>query len=169
MRRAIAGFTVIEMMTVISIIGILVAIALPAFGYLAASTKVKAASTELYLTMIRARSEAVKRNRAVAVVATSGDENVWQSGWRVIADGNNDGDYLDTPATDRIVYEQDAVRRVTISMATNTVVFRPDGRISSPAVVEFSVASEDPDRRVELVRCVETDLTGRAYVKQEAC
>jgi type IV fimbrial biogenesis protein FimT len=169
MRRTQAGFTVIEMMTTITILAILVAVALPSFGYLAASTKVKGAATELYLAMIRARSEAVKRNRAVAIIAVSGDKDIWHSGWRVIADGNNDGDYVDAATIDRIVYEQGELKRVTIGMATDTVVFRPDGRVSSPAVVEFAIAAEDQDRKTELVRCVETDLTGRPYVKQEAC
>ncbi len=53
-------------------------------------------------------------------------------------------------------------------MAADTVVFRPNGRISGTAP-EFSVTAEDQDRKVDLMRCVETDLTGRPYVKQEAC
>ncbi len=168
MRRGNGGFTIIEMMSVVTILAILAAVALPSFGYLAASTKVKGATTELYLSMIRARSESVKRNRAVAVVATSGDEDNWASGWRVISDGNNDGDFTDLPTPDRIVYEQSELRRVSITMAADTVVFRPNGRISGTAP-EFSVTAEDQDRKVDLMRCVETDLTGRPYVKQEAC
>ncbi len=169
MRRRAAGFSLLEMMAVVSILAILTAIAIPGFGYLAASTKVKGASTELYLAMIRARSEAVKRNRAVAVVATSGDEDNWAAGWRVIADGNNDGDYGDTPDPDRIVYEQGPLQRVTITMAEDNVVFRPNGRISGATAPEFSVTAEDQDRKVDLMRCLQTDLTGRPYVKPEAC
>jgi len=167
-RRRAAGFTLLEMMAVIAIMGILAAIAIPGFGYLAASTKVKGASTELYLSMMRARSEATKRNRAVAVIATAGDKNAWASGWRVIADGNNDGDYVDTPTPDRIVYEQGQLKQVTITSASDNVVFRPNGRVSGDAP-EFQVTSEDQDRKVDLLRCVETDLTGRPHVKQEAC
>jgi len=168
--RGAAGFTILEMMAVITILAILAAVALPGFGYLAASTKVKGASTELYLAMIRGRAEAVKRNRSVVIKATSGSATNWNAGWQVIADANNDGDFSDVGAgDDRLIYEQGDLRRVSITMGANQVVFRPTGRISSPAVVEFSVTSEDQDKKVNLLRCVETDLTGRPYVKQAAC
>jgi type IV fimbrial biogenesis protein FimT len=166
MRRGSAGFTMLELMAVITIMAILAALAIPGFGYLAANTKVKGASTELYLAMIRARSESVKRNRGVALVAISGDEDNWQAGWQVIADGDNDGAFDPDDDDDRVVYEQGELKRVAITMADDTVVFRPTGRISG-AAPEFDVASEDPEH--DLKRCVSADLTGRPYIRTEAC
>lgn len=169
MPRGMAGFTILELMAVVTVLAILTAIALPGFGYLAASTKVKGASTELYLAMIRGRAEAVKRNRSVAIRATSGDENNWSAGWQIIADANNDGDFNDVATDDdRLIYTQGELQRVTITMADDVVVFRPTGRITGTAP-EFEVTSEDRDRHVDLIRCVETDLTGRPYVKQAGC
>ena len=157
----------LELLAVIAIMAILASIAIPGFGYLAASTKVKNAATDVYLAMIRARSESVKRNRAVAVVATSGNAGNWGAGWQIIADGNNDGDFLDVGADDdRLIIEQGVVKRVAISMAANTVIFRPTGRVSG-AAPNFDVKSEDAQYPLE--RCVSTDLTGRPYVKPEAC
>ncbi|MGH8481409.1 MAG: GspH/FimT family pseudopilin [Nevskiaceae bacterium] len=172
MRRGSAGFTMLELMTVITVLAILAAIALPGFGYLAANTKVKGASTELYLALIRARAESVKRNRGVAVVAASGDEDNWQAGWQIIADGNNDGDFADVASDDdRLIAEQGELQRVTIMMATDTLVFRPTGRLSdaapSTAQPAFDVASSDPNHALR--RCVSADLTGRPYIRQEAC
>jgi type IV fimbrial biogenesis protein FimT len=167
MRRGSAGFSLLELMAVIAIMAILAAIAIPGFGQLSASTKVKGASTELYLAMIRARSESVKRNRAVAVVAKSGAANDWQSGWDVIADGDSDGAYDPDDADDTVVADQGALQRVTITMAANTVVFRPTGRISGAAPA-FDIASADPEYN-NILRCVSADLTGRPYIRQEAC
>ena len=168
MRRG-AGFSLLELMVVLSIIGILVSIAIPGFGYLAASTKVKGASTELYLALIRARSESVKRNRGVQVIATSGDETRWDEGWRVIADQNNDGDYDDTASDDdRLIAEQGVLQRVTITMATDNVVYRPTGRISGAAQPAFDISSEDTEYD-NLERCVSADLTGKPYIKTEGC
>lgn len=165
MRRGSAGFSLLELMAVIAIMAILAAIAIPGFGQLSANTKVKGASTELYLAMIRARSESVKRNRSVAVVAKSGDADNWQAGWDVIADSDNNAAFDD--ADDTVVADQGALQRVIISMATETVVFRPTGRISG-AAPEFDVASADPDYG-NILRCVSADLTGRPYIRQEAC
>lgn len=164
-----AGFSLLELMVVLSIMGILLAMAVPGFGYLSASTKVKGASTELYLALIRARSESVKRNRGVQVLATSGDETRWHEGWRVIADQNNDGDFSDTASDDdRIIVEQGELQRVTITMAEDNVVYRPTGRISNAAKPEFDVASEDTEYD-NLQRCVSADLTGKPYIKTEGC
>ena len=171
MRRASAGFTLLELMAVISIMAILAAIAIPGFGYLAASTKIKSASTELYLAMIRARGEAVKRNRAVSIVKTGSD---WQSGWQIIADGNNDGDFDDVGADpgDRLVSEQGALKGVTITMAEDEVRFWPSGRVGfpdPPDPIEFDVSGVNLDDKSELRRCVSADITGKPYIRSEAC
>jgi type IV fimbrial biogenesis protein FimT len=164
MRRAAAGFTLLELMLVISIMGVLVTLAIPGFGYLSANTKVKSASTELYLAMIRARSEAVKRNRAVSI---SADAAGWQAGWQIVVDGNNDGDYVDTPDDDRIVSQQGTLKGVTVTEAggATSVVYRPTGRLPSGAIVpQFQILSENPDH-ADLQRALTVDLTGRPYVE----
>lgn len=167
MRRGVAGFTMLEAMIVVALIGILASLAIPGFGRLSASTKVKSASTELYLGLIRARSESVKRNRIAGVVAISGDEDNWQAGWRVIADGSTpaDGDLVDPE--DRVVYQQGALPRVAIKMAASSVEFRPTGRIVGAAPA-FDVTSQDPAYG-SIKRCVSADLTGRPYIKSENC
>jgi type IV fimbrial biogenesis protein FimT len=163
-RHASAGFTIIELITVMALIGIFAAMAVPSFNYLSSTTKVKGAATELYLAMIRARSEAVKRNRAVAVV---GDAAGWQAGWQIIADANNDGDYDDVASDgDRLVIAQGALKRVSITKGPDSVEFQPTGRISGPAPA-FEISSEDP--KFPLKRCLSADLTGRPYIKPEAC
>lgn len=172
MRRGSAGFTLLELMAVISIMAILAAIAIPGFGYLAASTKIKAASTELYLAMIRARAEAVKRNRPVAIMRTGAD---WQGGWTIVSDTNNDGSYADVgdgEDDDRLIATQDALKSVTITMPDDHVEFRPSGRVSfptPPTPPEFDVTAENQDNSVDLKRCVTAAITGKPYIKQEEC
>ena len=156
-----------ELMSVISISGVLVSIAVPSFGYMAANTKIKSASTELYLALIRARAESVKRNRSVTIAAISGDENNWNAGWRIIADANNDGAFDDVAGGgDRLVIEQGDLQRINVIMAPDSVICRPTGRLSGaqPAV---DVASADP--AYDLKRCILADLTGRPYIMTTAC
>jgi type IV fimbrial biogenesis protein FimT len=160
MRRTTGGFTIIELMIVITLLGVVTAIALPSFRYLTSSTKVKSASTELYLGLIRARNEAVKRNRLVSLTRHA---DGWQAGWRITADVDNDGSFTGT--ADRMVHETGAFTRVTITGAADSVVFLSSGRISS-GLPEFTVTSEEI---ATMQRCISADLTGRPYTKEGAC
>lgn len=161
MRRATAGFTLLEMMIVVAIMGVLAALAFPSFRYLTSTTKVKGASTELYLALIRARNEAVKRNRPVTL--TRSDAN-WQDGWRIIADTNNDGDFAD--ADDRVVMETGAQARVTITSDEAGVVFLPSGRTQNSDTIKLTITSAES---ASTQRCVTADLTGKPYTKEGAC
>lgn len=159
MPRPASGFTLLEMMIVIAIIGIVAAVGLPSFRYLTSSTKVKSASTELYLGLIRARNEAVKRNRLVSVSKNAAG---WAAGWQIIADDNQDGVFT---GADRMVHETSAQARVTITSDQDSVVFLSSGRILGALPVLEVTSAETPAMK----RCITADLTGRPYTKEGDC
>src|SRR5438094_10037688 len=79
-----SGFTIIELMTTMVILGILITIAIPSFNDLIVSTRVKGAASDIYGALTFARSEALKRNINVTVgPVTAGGQ--WVNGWQVTA------------------------------------------------------------------------------------
>lgn len=58
-RRPQSGFTLIELMLAITIVGILAAVALPEMNYALDNSKVRIVSTEIHTSMLLARSEAI--------------------------------------------------------------------------------------------------------------
>ena len=84
------GFTLIELMITIALLGILLALALPSFSDMIRRTAVSSAASSLSVALATARSEAVKRGRNVSVCkstngstcVTSGD---WSTGWVIYA------------------------------------------------------------------------------------
>jgi type IV fimbrial biogenesis protein FimT len=138
------GFTIIEILLVIVIIGVLLAIAAPSFVTFTSSQKVKTASFDLYAAMMFARSEAIKRRVNVTIAPVSGD---WKNGWTVEAAG------VATP-----LRAQDSLNGVIFSGATS-VVYRLDGRLTGSATLGVLIQPETADSSIKN-RCVRVDLTG---------
>jgi len=146
-RMAQAGFTAIELMTVVTILAVLAAIAAPSMRELVLTSRVRAAASELHATLVRARSEAITRNAQIDVVPAAGG---WANGWQLLAGA--------TPLESRPVLE--AVEAVPAAPAT--ISYRVDGRISAgQQVIVFSV----PSAAAVKARCVTLDASGRASVR----
>lgn len=151
-QRPEAGFTLIELMITVSIVAILASMAVPAFSELMASQRVKAAATNLYMALTKARSEAIKRNVSVTLSKKSGD---WKDGWEI----------QDPADTTKLIEEHGAVSGVTISAGAASVVYRSSGRVQGGTAPSFSISASN----TTLARCVSVDLSGRAYVKASSC
>ena len=148
--RAYAGFTMIEMLVAIGVVGSLLAIAGPALSGMAASQQVRSASHDIYSTLTQARSEALTRNVSVTVAPVGGD---WAQGWTV------------TEAGGTVLRRQSAYPRIALTGPV-TIVFTADGRPSTTATpFLFSAQSVAEDAW----RCLRVRLNGRASITRGPC
>ncbi|MDO8415701.1 MAG: GspH/FimT family pseudopilin [Agitococcus sp.] len=112
------GFTLIESLTVVTIMAVLMAIAVPNFTLMQANNRVVGTGNELAAMLKQGRSEALvqRRNLQFNAINTSATSNVWGSkGWKVT-----------NPATTTTLLEQhDVSPTVTISStpAVSGIVF----------------------------------------------
>ena len=143
-----AGFTIIEMMMVVAILGVFAGLAAPSMADLLAATAVKGASSDFYASLIAARSEAIKR-RTNATVAPIGAD--WTTGWTVKV-GTNVFQRVDPLKT-----------RVVVNPTTPVpVVFGMNGRVSSGnQTIKFS----DSVRTTVANRCVIVGTSGLPRVR----
>jgi type IV fimbrial biogenesis protein FimT len=149
-RAAAKGFTLVELMITLTVLGILVTFALPSLGDLVRDQRVKAATSDVYASFIYARSEAIKRNANVEVVPNGAD---WAAGWLVKDAGGNS------------LKAQDAIAGVSISGEGGTITYRQDGRLSA-AIATFVLSS--PDSSSVAARCLRIDPSGRPNIKVDA-
>jgi type IV fimbrial biogenesis protein FimT len=92
------GFTLIEAMLALVVLGILGAIAVPTFRQFTSNTRVSAATNGLASALARARNEALLRSTPVSVCAASdanlnacGTQTQWTQGWIAFIDLNGSG------------------------------------------------------------------------------
>lgn len=83
------GFTIIELMIVIAIVGVLATLAIPSFTTYFQSSRVKGATEALASSLQMAKFEAAKRNAPVTLVFTPAAVNTQHTEWcfGAIADG----------------------------------------------------------------------------------
>lgn len=150
-RRRAEGFSLVELMVVVILLGIVMAIAAPSFTQMIADQKVRSATTDFHTAMLQARSLAITHNMNVTVEP---DAAGWEAGWTI------------HPESDAsTVYEQgSASGGVTVSGGDDGVTFTPSGRAKT---VESLTVTSDSDS--SLVRCVRVQLTGRPVTETGAC
>ena len=98
--KRISGFTLIETLTVITIVAILLTVGMPMFTYVSNANRMSSEVNGLLGDMLYARSEAIKEGQTVSVCSsanpsaaapTCSGSTAWQSGWIVFSDVNGNG------------------------------------------------------------------------------
>jgi type IV fimbrial biogenesis protein FimT len=93
-----SGFSLTELVIVMSIVGILATIGIPTFKYVTASNRIASEINGLLGDLQFARSEAVKEGESVTVCiantngsgCSTSSNGAWQNGWIVFLDSNGD-------------------------------------------------------------------------------
>lgn len=153
------GFTLIELMIAVAIVGILAAIAMPSFTYTIQNNRVKTAATDMHLSLLLARSEAIKRNDDVVLATATG-------GWQIT--------YLDTdpdPDETLLLFKKDDLpsdvdlNRVCDGTCPPEITFERNGRAPDSKSIEMRFTSNANDNIP--MRCVSLSLSGRPRVQTD--
>lgn len=155
MRRP-HGFTLMEALIVIMIIGALAAFGFPAMTKFLQTQAVRSASYDLFADLIFARSEAIARG--VNVTFTSNNGTDWKGGWTINATGAADNPIrVQSPQSDQIV----------MTGSVSTFSFERTGRADNTVTV--SIVPVDATTQTYMKRCIRLDPSGRPKSAEGAC
>lgn len=125
MKQEMRGFTIIELMVVVALVGIIASFAVPSFQTMIANSRLASASNDLVGVVNFARAEAVKRGRSVFVSPTSGTD--WADGVSV---------WMDTGSMDGVMQASEELRRtnsmpgdVSITSSASSIQFTGSGML----------------------------------------
>lgn len=159
-KRLTTGFSLIELLVSLAILGILLSVAVPSFSVLLAEQRLRAVSTELRMSLTVARSEAVKRNSAVNLFERGGD---WSNGWCVEPRADAAGTLI-TACTAAPISEYVVNSRVAIT-GGSSVSFNAWGRAAGCPQFEISTTSGDDACTV----CLTVEPDGRVLSATGEC
>jgi len=160
--QRLRGFTLVELLITVAIVGILLAIGVPAMQQFLAEQAAAGSADELANDLRLARAEALKRGIDVSicssttslgsapVCSTQGDDE-WVSGWLIVDVNGN------------VLRIQNAMRGVASvdSSAAATVTFRPNGLANSSASFVLTPSGDGGTARN---RTVSVGIQGRVAV-----
>lgn len=97
MKHDLRGFTLIELMTAILVLGVLLAMAIPSYREMSRSNRMTASTNDLVTALATARGEALRGSTPVSLCASTDGSNCvtvatgttdWSGGWIAFTDSN---------------------------------------------------------------------------------
>lgn len=163
MMKKAHGFTLIELMIAITILGIVIALALPNFRQLMQNNRGSTQANDLVAMIALAKSEALGRGRQVEIRADSGD---WSDGWVMRADIDRNGIFTD--AADVELLQSDPYSQSTLTHANGdtAIVVQANGLVAGGA---FSFSLVADDCYGENNRTVNVTATGTVRITKNPC
>jgi len=147
------GFTLVELLMTITIFVVLTLIALPYLGTFIQSQRVKNVAMDLNSSVSFARSEAIKRNAQIDIVANAAG---WSSGWKVQAAGTN-----------LRVYDAYIDLSIAAKNSSTTLSFGGDGRMVTSAD-SFTVQPTEANSKQSPL-CVAVGTSGHVTTSGGTC
>lgn len=169
------GFTLLEMMVTVAVVGILLAIGVPSFRYVANVNRIAAEANNLLGDMQFARSEAIKEGQSVSICVSSDVNTVtpptkpscvastnWALGWVVFSNINGNGTIDNNDIvlrTSNKLSSSDTLSTATLSIVT----FNREGFAAALSGAHYWTLHA-PTTGNNWTRCVRLTLVGMTSV-----
>jgi len=117
------GFTLLELMIVVAMLGVITAIGIPSFKSMMVTSEVVDTTNDFTMSLKRARSEAIKRGKDVRICSSTDGETCsgvagnWSRGWLIYVDNNSNGQVNVDATNNELIWvkEMDSNTQLTIT------------------------------------------------------
>jgi type IV fimbrial biogenesis protein FimT len=170
-RKRAAGYTMLELIMVIVIVGILSAIAVPGFRFVTNSNRIATEVNGLLGDLQFARSQAVKEGQTVTVCTSSTGtgctSTAWQLGWIVFLDTNFNKAVDNGEAIIRVQPSLGGTDTFTASPTTfHAITYNRMGYAPTGVATAINVRLHDSTSNTNWIRCVAINPVGSAVTEK---
>ena len=155
-----SGYTLLELLVVTGLVGILMAIGVPAMGAFVKNDRLSSQINTLVGHLAYARSEAVLRLQSVIICAsnnqTSCSSNDWADGWIVFVDTDNNNDF--TAGEEMLRVKQPLEGGNTLINSSGSSVEYDLRGFAPDSIGSFSLCD---DRGATYMKSISISVTGR--------
>lgn len=160
------GFTLVELMIAIAILGIIASMAMPAMSKFIIQQRVSSQANEMMLSLAFARSEAIKRNASVAVIPTTNASTGWSDGWCVGPTAIDSCTHAEVLRTFTAASGVSITSNYLASGATRLSFLRDGTACTTCADVPISITSAKLEAAGDLARCISINRQGRPELEK---
>ena len=141
-RHISKGFTLVEMVITVSLVGVVTAIAIPSMRTAFASNDISAVSSDMVSSLQYARLEAVRKISRTTVKA-SGEEDAaaWSNGFTISQQVNKNGSYQDTVLKAPVALNPNI--QIASATSTKSVTFDSRGYADQAHTIEICDSADN--------------------------
>ena len=163
------GFTMIELIIGIAILGIITAVAMPSLNQFLVNMRIDNEISQIHRLVLSARNSAISMERNVTLCPLDGSNtcaNVWRGELSVFIDLDNDKIYEPAnpgdPATEVLIKVKPAIQNndTLTNAGFSRIIFTPTGQLTTASNITFIYC---PQGFNDLGRAVILSASGRAY------
>ncbi len=171
LRRIYGGFTLTELIAVLTIAGILAAIAAPSISQLLQSNTLTATTNEFLADLKTARSEAVKRGIQTIICESTTSAGCtttgsWNGGWMIFSDTDASGAWNQSVGAEDVMIRYHAAlpNFHVIAASATSVTFNQRGGVGAGAGT-YTICNT----KIQKSRVVNVGTTGQVTLSEGIC
>jgi type IV fimbrial biogenesis protein FimT len=167
-RFANRGITFLEVLVVMTIVGILAAIGVPSYKYVTSHNRIAAEINGLLGDLQYAREEAIKEGQTVSVCVSStgtscSGSTAWRNGWIVFSDVNGNGAFNAGDTVLRVQATFTGTDTFNASNNVSSITFNREGFANLTANGTLITLQPSPTAN-DATRCLSMNMVGMMTV-----
>lgn len=149
------GFTVIELMITIVVLGILATVAVPGFGEIYKQNRLATQANTIIAAINYARNETINQNNNVLIAPVVAGTD-WSGGWTVSVGGT-------------VLRNFEGFKKTALTSSAATFTYQADGSIVGTNPITLTLTPSDCPTGKDHMRVVTISLSGQASTVHNNC